>query len=186
MSFTRRTLLSQCAGIAAWAEIAAAQTHAHEAVKSGAPPQFQTLDAATAGEIEALTSQIIPSGESPGAREAGVVYFIDRALATFDADKKDVYRTGMAAIQEKRREMFPASRSVATLSSEQQIALIRAIERTPFFELLRTHTAYGFLGDPAYGGNRDKAGWKLIGFEDRMAYQPPFGYYDTPGNENQP
>ena len=80
LSFTRRTLLSQCAGIAAWAEIAAAQTHAHEAVKSGAPPQFQTLDAATAGEIEALTSQIIPSGESPGAREAGVVYFIDRAL----------------------------------------------------------------------------------------------------------
>ena len=30
-----------------------------------------------------------------------------------------------------------------------------------------------------YGGNRDRVGWKLIGFEDRMAYQPPFGYYDA-------
>jgi gluconate 2-dehydrogenase gamma chain len=38
---------------------------------------------------------------------------------------------------------------------------------------------YGFLGNPSYGGNRDRIGWKLIGFEDRMAYQPPFGYYDA-------
>ena len=31
---------------------------------------------------------------------------------------------------------------------------------------------------PAYGGNRDGVGWKLIGFEDRHVFQPPFGYYD--------
>ncbi len=40
---------------------------------------------------------------------------------------------------------------------------------------------YGFLGNPSYGGNRDHVGWKLIGFEDRMAFQPPFGYYDGGG-----
>jgi len=40
----------------------------------------------------------------------------------------------------------------------------------------------GFLASPAWGGNRDKVGWKLIGFEDAGAFQPPFGYYDTPGN----
>jgi hypothetical protein len=65
--------------------------------------------------------------------------------------------------------------------------LIHAIETDPetagFFELLRTHTLYGFLGNPSYGGNRDRAGWKLIGFEDRMAYQPPFGYYDAHPDE---
>ncbi len=48
-----------------------------------------------------------------------------------------------------------------------------------FFELLRTHTLYGFLGNPSYGGNRDRVGWKLIGFDNHMAYQPPFGYYDA-------
>jgi gluconate 2-dehydrogenase gamma chain len=85
----------------------------------------------------------------------------------------------MAGIQQKRREMFPGSASVIALTSDQQIELIRAIETTDFFELLRTHTMYGFLGNPSYGGNRDRVGWKLIGFDDRMAYQPPFGYYDA-------
>jgi hypothetical protein len=37
----------------------------------------------------------------------------------------------------------------------------------------------GFLGHPSHGGNRDLAGWKLIGFEDRAAFEPPFGYYDA-------
>ena len=27
-----------------------------------------------------------------------------------------------------------------------------------------------------------EAGWKLIGFENRMAYSPPFGYYDAQAN----
>jgi hypothetical protein len=41
---------------------------------------------------------------------------------------------------------------------------------------------------PKYGGNHDKAGWKLLGFEDRHVWQPPFGYYDKdyPGFEPYP
>jgi gluconate 2-dehydrogenase gamma chain len=183
MQSTRRLWLSQCAGIAALADIASAQQHAHEAVQSSTPPPFQTLDAAMAAEIDAITSQIIPSTDGPGAHEAGVVYFVDRALSTFDADLRASYQMGMASVQQKRKEMFPASASVAALTADQQIRLIRAIEKTDFFELLRTHTLYGFLGNPSYGGNRDHIGWKLIGFEDRMAYQPPFGYYDAEDNK---
>jgi gluconate 2-dehydrogenase gamma chain len=181
MQSTRRIWLSQCVGIAALADIAAAQQHAHDAVRSLTPAAFQTLDPATAAEIDAITSQIVPSVDGPGAHEAGVVYFIDRALSTFDADLREAYRTGMAMAQEKRREMFPGSATIAMLSTEQQMQLIHGIETTDFFELLRTHTMYGFLGNPSYGGNRDRVGWKLIGFEDRMAYQPPFGYYDGEG-----
>jgi gluconate 2-dehydrogenase gamma chain len=182
MQCTRRLWLSQCAGIAALAEIAAARQHAHQALQSSTPPAFQTLDAAAAVEIDAITSQIIPSSDGPGAHEAGVVYFIDRALSTFDAHLREAYRTGLAEVQKKRQELYPSSTSIAALSNAQQIQLIKAIERSEFFELLRTHTMYGFLGNPSYGGNRDRIGWKLIGFEDRMAFQPPFGYYDTPGN----
>ncbi|HTC91181.1 MAG TPA: gluconate 2-dehydrogenase subunit 3 family protein [Bryobacteraceae bacterium] len=179
MLSTRRLWLSQCAGIAALADIASAQEHAHEAVQSSIPPAFQVLDPADAAEIDAITSQIIPSTDGPGAHEAGVVYFIDRALSTFDAHLREPYRLGMASVQRKRQEMFPASASVSALLSDQQIQLIHAIEATDFFSLLRTHTMYGFLGNPSYGGNRDRIGWKLIGFDDRMAYQPPFGYYDA-------
>jgi gluconate 2-dehydrogenase gamma chain len=179
MQSTRRLWLSQCVGIAALADIAAAQQHAHEAANSENPPAFQTLDPAMAREVEALASQIVPSTGGPGAKEAGVIYFIDRALSTFDAESLPAYRTGMAMVHEKRKQMFPSSASVAALTNEQQIELVRAIEKTDFFELLRTHTMLGFLGNPSYGGNRDRVGWKLIGFEDRMAYQPPFGYYDA-------
>lgn len=134
-------------------------------------------------ELDAITSQIIPSTDGPGAHEAGIVYFIDRALSTFDAELREPYRTGMAEVQQKRREMFPSSASVAKLTNEEQIRLIHAIDKTDFFELLRAHTLYGLLGNPSYGGNRDHIGWKLIGFEDRLAYQPPFGYYDAQGNK---
>jgi gluconate 2-dehydrogenase gamma chain len=183
MQSTRRLWLSQCVGMAALAEIASAQQHAHEAAQSSTPPPFQTLDAGTAAELDAITSQIIPSTDGPGAHEAGIIYFIDRALSTFDSDLRESYRTGMASVQQKRKELFPGSASVAALKSEQQIQLIHAIEKTDFFELLRTHTLYGFLGNPSYGGNRDKVGWKLIGFEDRGAFQPPFGYYDANGGQ---
>jgi gluconate 2-dehydrogenase gamma chain len=179
MQSTRRLWLSQCVGIAALAEVAAAQQHAHEAVQSSTPPPFQTFSPSTAAEIDAIASQIIPSTDGPGAHEAGVIYFIDRALSTFDMDQREAYRMGMASVQKKRQELFPASTSIAALTSEEQIQLVQGIENTDFFELLRTHTLYGFLGNPSYGGNRDRIGWKLIGFEDRMAFQPPFGYYDA-------
>jgi gluconate 2-dehydrogenase gamma chain len=34
-----------------------------------------------------------------------------------------------------------------------------------FFPLLALHTRQGFYSDPIYGGNNDRVGWKLIGFE---------------------
>jgi gluconate 2-dehydrogenase gamma chain len=167
--------------MAAWPDVLSALQHAQLA--AGSPtPHFETLDAGTAEEIGALAAQIIPSTGGPGAREAGVIYFIDRALSTFAADDRETYRTGMAELQQKRREIFPDSTTIASLTAEQQIALIRTIEASKFFELLRTHTVLGFLGNPSYGGNRGKAGWNQIGFEDRMAYQPPFGYYDAPAD----
>jgi gluconate 2-dehydrogenase gamma chain len=186
MQSTRRLWLSQCVGMAALAEVAAAQQHAQEAVQSSSPPPFQALDPATAAEIDAITSQIIPSTDGPGAREAGVIFFIDRALSTFDADLRGAYRTGMAGVQQKRKEMFPESASIAALNPGQQIQLIQAVEHTEFFDLLRTHTMYGLLGNPSYGGNRDQIGWKLIGFDNHGAYHPPFGYYDAhPGEDGQ-
>jgi hypothetical protein len=32
---------------------------------------------------------------------------------------------------------------------------------------------------PSWGGNRERAGWALLGFDNRHAWQPPFGYYDA-------
>ena len=171
--------------VALWPQIAAAQEHAHRAVRSGTPAALTVLDSGMAAEIEAIAAQIIPSDGTPGAREAGVIYFIDRALTTFAKDKRDAYRTGLQETQAKRAEMFPGSKSIAGLAAEQQIALLQAIEKTAFFELVRMHTIMGFLGSPSHGGNRDLAGWKVIGFEDKHSFEPPFGYYDARASEGE-
>ena len=161
------------------AAVLAAQQHAHRASGSVPPPPLSVLDAAEAREIEAVAAQIIPADDTPGAREAGVIFFIDRALATFDQNKRPVYTQGLKDLEAKRDALFPGSQSFAALQPAQQIRLLQAIEKSDFFELVRTHTVLAFFGNPSYGGNRDQIGWKLIGFEDRFQFEPPFGYYDA-------
>jgi len=65
---------------AQWPGILAAAEHAHQAANAKTPVKFQVLTAAQAKDVEAIAAQIVPSDELPGAREAGVVYFIDQAL----------------------------------------------------------------------------------------------------------
>ena len=153
---------------ACWAEVLRAQTQ-----------QFVFFDPATAVEIKAIAGQIIPDDETPGADRAGVIWFIDRALAGYDADNRELYKRGLGEMQVKRAELFPGSTSIAGLSKDQQIQLLRSMEKSEFFQLVRYHTILGFFGHPKYGGNRDQVGWKLIGVEYAMQYQPPFGYYDA-------
>ena len=161
-----------------WPEILKAQEHAHRAAVSGTPANFEFFAPEQATEVEAISAQIIPTDDTPGAREAHTVYFIDRALATFDRDKQPLYNQGLRDLQAKTRELFPGASQFSTLTSAQQIQLLTAIEKTDFFEQVRQHTVMGFLSNPEYGGNYDKIGWKLIGFEDKFVFQPPFGYYD--------
>jgi hypothetical protein len=173
---TRRSLLLSALSAATLSDIANAQRNAQSAQASKSA--FRYLSAADAPELEALASQIIPSDGTPGATEAGCIYFIDRALETFDREKRELYRNGLAATQRKRAELFPQSQTIAGLESTQAIALLKAIERGEFFQLLRAHTIMGFLATPEWGGNKDMAGWAHIGLEHKMAFQPPFGFYD--------
>lgn len=165
-----------------WPSILAAQTHAQQAAAAGGS-KFEFLSPQDAIEVEAVAAQIIPSDDSPGAREAHVVYFIDRALTTFDRDKQSSYAQGLKELQAKTQSLFPGKNRFSDLTSEQQMQLLAAIQQTDFFELVRMHTVMGFLSKPEYGGNHDEAGWKLIGFEDKMSNHPPFGYYDRDYNK---
>ena len=159
-------------------EIVAAQEHAHQAVQSTAPTKFEFLSPEQATEIESVAAQIIPTDDSPGAREARVIFFIDRALTTFDKEQQPVYVKGLKDLQAKQKKMFKNSAKFSDLNSEQQIKVLKAFEKNRFFDLVRAHTIMGFLADPSQGGNYDKVGWKLIGFQDDFYFKPPFGYYD--------
>jgi gluconate 2-dehydrogenase gamma chain len=157
-------------------DILAAQDHAHRAAQSATPVGFEVFTPAQAVEVEAIAAQIIPTDSTPGAREARVVYFIDRALASFAASERKLFDEGFKQFQAKLKRSKAAS--FHTLSSERQTKFLKSIEKTDFFELLRTLTITGMFANPEYGGNHDQAGWKLIGFEDQFFFKPPFGFYD--------
>jgi gluconate 2-dehydrogenase gamma chain len=173
----------------------AAAARARQAAKSAVPPKFEFFSTEEAKEVEAISARIIPSDETPGAREAGVVYFIDRGLTTFGVDDQKTYREGLPELQARVTEMFPGVSKFSALTPDQQDELLHSFDEQgeqrqrqrrfrsrpgagKFFETLRQHTIAGFLVDPDYGGNRDGAGWKVIGREREHMFQPPFGYYD--------
>jgi hypothetical protein len=176
-----------------WPAIVAAAEHAHQAAKSSAPPKFQFFTPEEAAEIDAIAARIIPSDGTPGAREAGVVYFIDRGLATFAVDDQKTYREGLPALQARARELFPSVEKFSTAAPEQQDQILHSLDdqtgparrhspsggaSSSFFQAVRVHTIVAFLVDPDSGGNHDGVGWKVIGREPQHMFQPPFGYYD--------
>ncbi|HXG94799.1 MAG TPA: gluconate 2-dehydrogenase subunit 3 family protein [Blastocatellia bacterium] len=180
----RLFLVKSLAGISgAWLalnmnEIIAAGQHAHHAAQATAPVKFEYFTPEQAAEVEAIAAQIIPTDDTPGAREARVVYFIDRALATFDKDKQPVYVKGLADIKRRAKRVSRKATKFSELTSDRQIKLLKQIEKSAFFDLVRAHTITGMFANPEYGGNYEKAGWKLIGFTDDFYYEPPFGHYD--------
>lgn len=177
-------MIESCVGLgSAWLlsnlpELLLAQQHVHQATLSGSPGKLEFFTPEQAVEVEAIAAQIIPSDDTPGAREARVVYFIDRALATFAAADRSAFVKGLDQLQSKVKRQFKNSMRFSALSSAQQIKLLKSIEKTGFFDLVRTMTVFGMFANPAYGGNYEEIGWKLIGFESQFLFESPFGYYD--------
>jgi hypothetical protein len=159
--------------------ILAAQEYVRQAAQAKELPVFAFFTPGQAAEIEAMTGQIVPTDETPGAREARCVYFIDRALTTFAHNSQPAYTRGLQELQTKTEQLYPDAGKFSALGSDQQIKVLTAIEKTAFFSLVRTHTVIGLLARPAHGGNYDKIGWNLIGYDDSLNHKPPFGYYDA-------
>jgi gluconate 2-dehydrogenase gamma chain len=154
--------------------------------------------------VEATVERLIPTDAlGPGARSAGVAFFIDQQLAGAFGTAAKMYRNGpwgaaptpMQGYQlrqtpaELYRQAIMATEAYcnktyqsrfAALTSAQQDDVLKGLdggtitfENVPakaFFEMLLQNTIEGFFADPLYGGNRDKAGWKLVGFPGVAAY----------------
>jgi gluconate 2-dehydrogenase gamma chain len=138
------------------------------------------LSDADAADIEAAAAQIIPSDGTPGAREARVVYFIDRSLGTFAKDQRPAFEKAAKELRARAAKIQPGAKSFASLSAEKQIAALTAMEKEKgsAFNMLRGATIAGMFANPEYGGNYNKAGWNLLGFNDQFSWASPFGWYD--------
>jgi gluconate 2-dehydrogenase gamma chain len=186
--FSRRGFIATAGGAlaAAWltadaAKLLAAADHAARVAREIPPPPYEFLSAAQATDLDAATSQIMPSDDLPGAREAHVVHFIDKSLATWAKEQRPVFAKGIAELRKRASQQSASAKSFAALTDDQRHAVIASLEKDKheFFFVLRGATIAGMFSNPEYGGNFNKQGWKLLGFDDRFSWAPPFGWYDA-------
>jgi gluconate 2-dehydrogenase gamma chain len=60
--------------------------------------------------------------------------------------------------------LSPADRAATLTAMERSQAQFEGLDAKPFFEALLTSAMEGFFADPIYGGNRNKAGWRMVGY----------------------
>lgn len=181
---TRRDLL-RTAGMAGAAAIAAPAglVSPAEAARAAEPLQrqpaatrgresFEHLTAAEADLVEAVAERLIPSdANGPGAKEARVVHYIDRALGGALASSRQAYAAGLAALEQYAQssrgkpflQLSPADQD-AVLGDCEKGQAQRFAGAAQFFAMMLNHTRQGMFGDPYYGGNANFVGWDLIGY----------------------
>jgi gluconate 2-dehydrogenase gamma chain len=172
---SRGALLKRAGVLGAAAALPVAAT-AEPAVAAGDAAQLQQLVALSPSQattIGAFVERLIPTDESgPGAREANVLRYIDRALAGGLAMFRPSYVAATQALDAYAQSKYGGD--FARLSTTQQDAILtdmdlnRATGFNPnakaVFEMIRTHAVQGMFGDPAHGGNTNFVGWRLVRF----------------------
>lgn len=147
---------------------------------------FENISSTEAREIMAVAARILPTTDTPGATEAGAVYFFDKALGSFFADNLEYGRLQLAAFQAGIAKAYPGAERFSDLNEADQDAYLKTQEQSPFFQGARILTIFGVFSMSKYGGNRDNIGWKLVGMDGPPhAWSYPFGYYDTEYMEEQ-
>ena len=193
--------------LAADAKTDHAQHGAHAAPKGPAHPAYMFLSQTEVAFLDAAVSHLIPKDElGPGAKEAGVTYFIDQQLFggygsmarkytqgpwpegtpqqgyQSPLTPAAVYRAGIRDTNNYCQKTY--GKTFDALSPAQQDEVLKGLDGGKieleqvrsqfFFNMVLNNTIEGFFADPVYGGNRDKAGWKLVGFPGVAAVYTTF------------
>jgi len=177
----RRAGLAGAAAVAAPAGVlasAAAPATAEplEPAQAAAAPRreaFENLTAAEAELLDAIVDRLIPSdAQGPGAREARVVHYIDRALGGALASSRPAYAAGLASLDryatssrgKRFLDLTDTDKDSVLIDVETGAATGFTGSSAQFFALMLNHTRQGMFGDPYYGGNANFIGWDLLGY----------------------
>jgi gluconate 2-dehydrogenase gamma chain len=174
---SRRTVLGSVAATTTYALIPLTMLseagHAQQAASILTATERVTLDA--------FVDRLIPADASgPGAREAGVVDYIERALAEWLGNERSSLVQGLQAIDAQAISRHGSS--FAELADGDKDALITAMENgqvedmtnaQALFNRLHRLTLEGMFSDPYYGGNRHYIGWDLIGYPGAVLASTP-------------
>ncbi len=152
-------------------------------VAQGDPVLYEVLTPEQAEDLEAVSAQIIPSdSDLPGAREARVIVFLDRALNSHASGQRESLLEGLAELNTQVAEGATGATRFSALTNDQQVKLLQEVEGTPFFGQMQFLTVVGTFAHPNWGGNFEGTGYRILGFEPRFLWQPPFGEYDVEAN----
>ncbi len=122
--------------------------------------------------VEALCAQIIPADDWPGAKEAGVLYYIETQLAGPLERFADRYKIGIASLTHTSRKQ--TGKPFTDLDPTEQKQFLKTIEAAHdselngFWQVVIDHTMQGFYGSPKHGGNKDETSWNMLDIADVM------------------
>ncbi len=133
---------------------------------------LEVLTADEAKVVEALCAQIVPADDWPGAKEVGVLYYIETQLAGPLGRFTDSYKKGVATLLSRSRS--ETGKLFSDLGPVEQKQFLQKIEAEPeselnrFLQLVIDHTMQGFYGSPKHGGNQNETSWKMLDIADVM------------------
>ena len=150
----------------------------------GLTTSHRTFTSAEFATMSAACERIVPADEDPGAVDAQVPTYIDRMLQTPELHQmKEDFLSGVAALDRRAQRLFALPFAQASAAQQDELLTLFKDSRpgsgeAHYYELLVVLTLEGLLGDPSYGGNKNKAGWKLVGFDlvGHQAAEPAPGY----------
>ena len=94
--------------------------------------------------VAAIASRIVPTDDTPGAREARVEEWIDFFIAASEDARQTLYRGGLARLEAWCRERHGTA-FLALDSAHQDEALTNLAQASPeFFEAIKGDTIVGF------------------------------------------
>ena len=185
LSVPRRRVLGVAGSFAVW--LAASPMELLAASRGDVPdvavrlaPKYRVLTSAQAAAFEAFAAQVIPSApDAPGAREANITRFTDNGLAGFAKEQRADFAKALDVLDAESLRLVPRATDFVSLTASQQADVMRAVDKSNHaaFEALRAPVVTGMFANPSYGGNAGKSGRKLVGFDDRFHWQPPFGFH---------
>lgn len=223
-NFSRRSVLLQmgAAGLSAMAPGAALSQNPYAVLDD---TSWAFLQPSEARFLASLADVLIPEDDFASASQAGVVDFIDLQLAGPFGKGAGLYlegpfgeaatpeqgyqapytpaaliREGIARIEGSGTRLVDLDaqgrEDVARRLSEGDGVDLGDIPATTLFDEIWSLVKEGYFADPIYGGNKDYAGWRMVGFPGAHAYYadfvdknvpypaPPRGIAHVPGSDH--
>jgi gluconate 2-dehydrogenase gamma chain len=176
--WSRRDVLSRGTAMGVVVTIPAVGTATLESALAAAAPKVSAaLSADQSAVLQAIVGRLVPAdANGPSGTDSGAAAYIEKSLGGGLAgglkNLAPFYNAGLSAVDAYATSTYGAA--FTALPPERQDAVLADIEAgkapgfTPssdaFFRAIHEHTLQGMFGDPVYGGNKNFAGWDLIGY----------------------